>query len=110
MTLAGYPVKVTTVYPSGIATAIARNATAAEGLDKDELAELFDTRLAGASPERAAQIILNGVRRNKARVLVGPGAGALDLFVRVTGSGYQRILPSIVGRVMPRADTDCARR
>jgi NADP-dependent 3-hydroxy acid dehydrogenase YdfG len=110
MMLAGYPVKVTTVYPSGIKTAIARNATAAEGLDKDELAELFDTRLAGASPEYAARIILNGVRKNKARVRVGPGARALDLFVRATGSGYQRILPSIVGRVMPRADTDCARR
>ena len=92
-----------------IKTAIARNATAAEGLDKDELAELFDTRLAGASPEHAARIILNGVRKNKARVLVGPGARALDLFVRATGSGYQRIFPSIVGRLMPQADPDCAR-
>jgi hypothetical protein len=49
------------------------------------------------------------VRKNKARVLVGPGARALDLFVRATGSGYQRIFPSIVGRLMPQADADCAR-
>jgi len=62
-----------------------------------------------ASPEHAARIILNGVRKNKARVLVGPGARALDLFVRATGSGYQRIFPSIVGRLMPQADADCAR-
>jgi NADP-dependent 3-hydroxy acid dehydrogenase YdfG len=109
MTVSGYPVKVTTVYPSGIKTAIARNATAAEGLDKEELAKLFDERLASASPERAAQVILNGVRKNKARVLVGPGARALDLIVRSTGCGYQRILPSIVRRLMPRADTDRAR-
>jgi short-subunit dehydrogenase len=107
MTLAGYPVKVTTVYPSTVKTAIARNATAAEGFDKDELAELFDTRLAGASPERAARAILKGVRRNKARVLVGPGARALDLFVRMTGSCYQSIFPSIVGGLMPQAKSDC---
>jgi NADP-dependent 3-hydroxy acid dehydrogenase YdfG len=109
MMMAGYPVKVTAVYPSAIKTAIARNATAAEGLDKDQLAELFDKRLARASPELAARVILNGVRKNKARVLVGPGAKALDLFVRITGSGYQRILSSVNSRIMPRADSDSAR-
>ena len=109
MMLAGHPVKVSTVYPGGIRTAIARNATAAEGLDKDALAELFDKRLASTSPEYAARVILNGVRKDKARVLVGSGAKPLDLFVRITGSSYQRILPSIVGRLMPNAHTDCAR-
>jgi NADP-dependent 3-hydroxy acid dehydrogenase YdfG len=109
MMLAGHPVKVTAVYPCGIKTAIARNATAAEGLDKDELAELFDTRLAKASPELAARGVLNGVRKNKARVLVGPGAKAFDLVVRLTGSGYQRIFSPVTSRLMPRADSDGAR-
>ena len=31
------------------------------------------------------------MRKNKARVLVGPDAKALDLIVRITGSGYQRL-------------------
>ncbi len=101
--LAGYPVKVTAVFPAGIQTAIARNATAAEGLDKNELAELYDTRLGRESPDRAALLILNGVRKGKTRLLVGPGAKALDLLVRVTASGYQRILGPVVGRVMPCA-------
>ena len=35
MVLAGHPVKVTTVHPGGIKTAIARNATAAEGVDPE---------------------------------------------------------------------------
>ena len=109
MMLAGYPVKVTAVYPSGIKTAIARNATAAEGLDKDELAELFDNKLAKGSPEVAARNILNGVRKNKARVLVGPGARTFDLLVRLTGPGYQRIFSPVNSRLMPRADTDGAR-
>jgi NADP-dependent 3-hydroxy acid dehydrogenase YdfG len=101
MALAQHPVKVTTVHPGGIKTAIARNATAAEGLDANELARLFDKRLASTSPQRAARIILDAVSKNKARVLVGADAKALDLAVRATGSGYQRLVSVLMGRVMP---------
>ncbi|MCV7289103.1 MULTISPECIES: SDR family NAD(P)-dependent oxidoreductase [Mycolicibacterium] len=102
MALAKHPVKVTCVHPGGIKTAIARNATAAEGLDPKELAETFDKKLANTSPQRAATIILDGVRKNKARVLVGPDAKVLDVIVRITGSGYQRLFQSVVGKTMPR--------
>src|SRR6201993_4382837 len=95
MILAGHPVKVTTVHPGGIKTAIARNSTAAEGLEANELAEFFDKRLASTSPQRAARIILAAVRKNKARVLVGPDAKVLDLVVRLTGSGYQRLVAAV---------------
>ncbi|ACC42603.1 SDR family NAD(P)-dependent oxidoreductase [Mycobacterium marinum] len=101
MILAGHPVGVTTVHPGGIKTAIARNATAAEGLDSDELAKMFDKRVARTSPERAAKIILGAVRKNKARVLVGPDAKALDIVVRLTGSGYQRLFMPVLGRLVP---------
>jgi NADP-dependent 3-hydroxy acid dehydrogenase YdfG len=101
MVLAGHPVGVTTVHPGGIKTAIARNATAAEGLDQEQLAKLFDKRLAKTSPQRAAQIILEAVRKNKARVLVGADAKGLDILVRLTGSGYQRIIGLSTGR-LPR--------
>lgn len=101
MMLANHPVKVTCVHPGGIKTAIARNATAADGLDSNELAELFDKRLANTSPDRAARIILTAVRRNRARVLVGPDAKALDVLVRLTGSGYQRLFSTVVGRLLP---------
>jgi NADP-dependent 3-hydroxy acid dehydrogenase YdfG len=101
MVLAGHPVKVTTVHPGGIKTAIARNATAAEGLDAEQLAKIFDKRLASTTPQKAAQIILDGVRKNKARVLVGPDAHVLDLIVRVTGSNYQRIFAPALHRFLP---------
>lgn len=101
MVAAGHPVGVTTVHPGGIQTAIARNATAAEGLDPDELAKLFDKRLARTSPERAAQIILDGVRKNRARVLVGNDAKLLDILVRLTGSGYQTLFAPVMRRIMP---------
>ena len=101
MMLARHPVKVTTVHPGGIKTAIARNATAAEGLDTAGLAEWFDTKMARTSPERAAQIILEGVAENKARVLVGTDAKILDIFVRVTGPGYHKALVALARRAMP---------
>ncbi|KAA0095470.1 SDR family oxidoreductase [Mycolicibacterium sp. P1-18] len=95
------PVKVTTVHPGGIKTAIARNAAAAEGIDAEKLAKTFDKKLAKTTPERAAVIILDAVRKNKARVLVGADAKALDVIVRITGSGYQRLFASVIARAMP---------
>ena len=95
------PVKVTTVHPGGIKTAIARNAAAAEGIDAEKLANTFDKKLAKTTPERAAVIILDAVRKNKARVLVGADAKALDVIVRITGSGYQRLFSSVIARAMP---------
>jgi NADP-dependent 3-hydroxy acid dehydrogenase YdfG len=103
MVMAGHPVKVTTVHPGGIKTGIARNATAAEGLDRDELAKAFDTRMAHMSPAKAARIILSAVHKNKARVLVGADAKVLDLLVRLTGSGYQRVFPLAMGKLIPRS-------
>jgi NADP-dependent 3-hydroxy acid dehydrogenase YdfG len=102
MAAAGHPVAVTTVHPGGIKTAIARNATTAEGLDQAELAKLFDKKLAKTSPERAAKIILEAVRKKKARVLVGPDAKVLDILVRLTGSGYQQLFGPVMGRVLPK--------
>src|ERR1700761_5995985 len=101
MVAAGHPVAVTTVHPGGIKTAIARNATTAEGLDQAELANLFDKRLARTSPQRAAEIILEAVRKKKARVLVGGDAKILDILVRLTGSGYQQLFGPVMGRLMP---------
>ncbi|MEO8815388.1 MAG: SDR family NAD(P)-dependent oxidoreductase [Mycobacterium sp.] len=103
MVLAGHPVRVTTIHPGGIKTAIVRNATAAQGTDANALSQLFDKRLANTSPEKAARVILDGVVKNRARVLIGPDAHILDLFVRLTGSGYQRVLTAAVARVLPPA-------
>ncbi|CDO90033.1 acetoin dehydrogenase [Mycobacterium triplex] len=102
MWVAGHPVKVTTVHPGGIKTGIARNATAAEGLDAAELAKAFDKKMASTTPEKAARVILEGVRKNKARVLVGTDAKILDALVRLTGSGYQRLFAPVTHRVVPR--------
>ena len=101
MALNGHPVKVTSVHPGGVKTAIARNGLTAEGVDPTAQSKFFDKRLASTSPQRAAEIILETVRKNKARVLVGQDAVVLDLIVRITGSGYQRLFSPVVGRLKP---------
>ena len=103
MVAAGHPVGVTTVHPGGIKTAIVRNALAADGLSTDDLAKLFDKRLARTSPQTAAKIILEAVLKNRARVLVGTDAKVLDALVRLTGSGYQTLLRPVMGRLLPRS-------
>jgi len=103
MMAAGHPVKVTTVHPGGIRTNIARNMTTVEAVNKHELAKTFDNKLASTSPEKAARVILDGVRKNRARVLVGADAKALDLIVRITGSGYQRLFSTVMSRIVPEA-------
>ncbi|CAM3854421.1 SDR family NAD(P)-dependent oxidoreductase [Mycobacterium frederiksbergense] len=102
MAVAKHPVKVTCVHPGGIKTAIARNATAAEGIDVQKMANAFDKKLAKTSPEKAAKIILEAVRKDRARVLVGADAKILDVFVRITGSGYQRLFSTVANGLIPK--------
>ncbi|WP_422745612.1 SDR family NAD(P)-dependent oxidoreductase [Mycobacterium sp. WMMD1722] len=102
MAAAGRPVKVTTVHPGGIKTAIARNATAAEGLEPEQLAKLFDKKLAKTSPETAAKVILEGVRKNKSRVLIGNDAKTLDAVIRIVGPHYQQLFSRVTGKLLPR--------
>ncbi|SEL86963.1 SDR family NAD(P)-dependent oxidoreductase [Rhodococcus maanshanensis] len=102
MLIAKHPVKVTCVHPGGIKTAIARNATAGPGEDLAVFAEFFDKKLARTTPEQAAKVIVNGVQKGRARVLIGADAKFLDAWVRLVGSGYQRVVAEIAGRVMPK--------
>ncbi|MEU1963038.1 SDR family NAD(P)-dependent oxidoreductase [Nocardia sp. NPDC019304] len=101
MLVARHPVKVTCVHPGGIKTAVARNATYAEGIDAKSAASMFDRKLAIHTPEMAAQTIIEGVRKGQGRVLIGWEAKLLDLFVRVTASGYQRIAANVERRFLP---------
>jgi short-subunit dehydrogenase len=87
------------VHPGGVQTAFARNAAFADGLDKAGLTNQFEEQQAKTTPQRAAQIILEAVGKNKARVLIGSEVKAMDLLVRLTGSGHDRLL---AGPVMNR--------
>jgi NADP-dependent 3-hydroxy acid dehydrogenase YdfG len=105
MLVAGHPVGVTVVHPGGIKTAIARNARVSAREDKDRTAKLFDEKLAKMTPERAAEIIVKGVRSDKARVLVGLDAHAIHQLAKLTGSRYQDIVAKAASRVLPERTT-----
>ncbi len=101
MGLAGHPVKVSCVHPGGIKTAIMRNSEAAEGLRRRANSpKTFDKKLASTTPEKAAQVILDGVRKNKARILIGNDAKIFEIAIRVLGAGYQRIFPKVVVKLL----------
>jgi short-subunit dehydrogenase len=84
--LRGSGVRVVTVHPGGVDTNIVRkarwHADHRGNADQEASADLF-ARFVRTSPEKAAQIIIRGVERGKARVLVGPDAALLDLIARV---------------------------
>jgi NAD(P)-dependent dehydrogenase (short-subunit alcohol dehydrogenase family) len=99
MLISGHAVTVTCVHPGGIKTNIVNNSTAVGGRDVRALAELFDSKLARTTSEKAADVILRGARKGKARVLIGTDAKALDVFQRLTGSGYQRVFAAVAPRL-----------
>ncbi|WP_436700215.1 SDR family NAD(P)-dependent oxidoreductase [Nocardioides sp. BYT-33-1] len=101
MLIAGHNVGVTSVHPGGIKTAIARNARVSAKEDKAATARLFDEKLAKMTPERAAEIIVRGIVKNQARVLVGLDAHALHNFQKFTGSRYEDVVALVSKRVLP---------
>jgi NAD(P)-dependent dehydrogenase (short-subunit alcohol dehydrogenase family) len=93
-----HPVTVTCVHPGGIRTGISRHGRKAAGLDAARIDALFDKKLAKMSPDRAAEIILDGALAGKPRVLVGLDAHVIHQLGRILGARYQ----DVVARLAPR--------
>ena len=53
------------------------------------------------TPDKAAEIIVRGILRNQARVLVGIDAHAIHHFAKILGSRYQDVIAKGSKRVMP---------
>jgi len=92
--LAGTRVGVSVVHPGGVATAIARNARIAPGIPADVLRErlALADRLLRMPPEKAGEIIVSGVERRRARILVGRDAAIIALIERLAPVSYWRVL------------------
>jgi NAD(P)-dependent dehydrogenase (short-subunit alcohol dehydrogenase family) len=102
MLVDGHPVTVTCVHPGGIRTGISRHGRKAAGLDASAIDALFEKKLARMSPDRAAEIILDGALSGKARVLVGLDAHVLHHFARLAGSRYQDVVARVTSRMPVR--------
>ncbi len=99
MRIARTGVGVTCVHPGGIRTNIARNSRSSNPKENGAaLGKAFD-KAAKTTPETAARTILTGVKRNRARILIGRDAYLLDALPRLFGSRYQRIIQRTVRRL-----------
>ena len=90
-------VSCTTVHPGGIKTNIARSARldrSADALLKGdgEAARAGFEKVLRTSPEEAARVILDGVRKDARRVLIGPDARITDALQRLLPTGYQVVV------------------
>ncbi|HSM64720.1 MAG TPA: SDR family NAD(P)-dependent oxidoreductase [Ilumatobacteraceae bacterium] len=98
-------VSATTIHPGGIRTNIARNARFEfadheEAVDAEQAALDFE-RLTRTTPEKAAQLILGAVRRNKRRALIGPDAHVFDAAARISPRASQWALGRLAARNGP---------
>ncbi|PPK69798.1 SDR family NAD(P)-dependent oxidoreductase [Actinokineospora auranticolor] len=98
MRVEGTGVGVTCVHPGGIKTNIARNARTSDPAEVADFGRSLD-KVALTSPRKAALAIMEGVRRDKARVLIGPDARVIDALPRLFGSLYQPLIRPLVRRM-----------
>jgi len=96
------PVKVTVVHPGGVRTNIATAGLQhAEELGYEvteherRRVQAYNEKLLRMPPGEAARIIVDGVERDRARVLVGRDAKLVDLIVRCFPVSYTRVTLAI---------------
>jgi NADP-dependent 3-hydroxy acid dehydrogenase YdfG len=101
--LRGTGVAAVTVHPGGIQTNIARNARVRKdpqglGRSREQMISEFESILMTTSG-KAAEIIVRGVERGKARILVGPDAYLFDTLARVTPTHYYDVITVVERRL-----------
>jgi len=104
--LRGTGVRSVTVHPGGITTNIARNGRIrhdpeGRGRTHEQIAAEFEA-LTMTSPDKAAEIIVAGVERGKARILVGPDAYFFDAIARIAPTHYYDVLSVLEKRTRAR--------
>jgi len=96
--LAEKGVRVTSVHPGGVDTSIVRNAQIdvmpTDVTGRSDIEQRFK-KAAITTPERAAEIILDGAARGKRRVIVGKDAKFLSFIQRLFPESYWKKIPLI---------------
>ena len=100
--LAGTGVQVTVVHPGGVNTDIIASARTSDEAAKRRLVDFFSKKT--LPPERAADLIVAGIRRNQRRVLIGPEAWAMDLLKRLLPVAGNRLSVRAMVRTMGLGD------
>ncbi|TFW03183.1 SDR family NAD(P)-dependent oxidoreductase [Oxalobacteraceae bacterium OM1] len=92
--LEGSGVGVTVVHPGGVATAIAKNARVPDGVPEEEVLrrKALADKLLRMPPEKAGEIIVRGIERRQARVIVGMDAKIVSIIERIAPVRYWALL------------------
>jgi butyryl-CoA dehydrogenase len=96
--LLGTNIKASSVHPGGVKTNIARDGRISKTQNVEEAKKLiakFEKVALKMEPEKAAEIILNGIRKDKSRILVGGDAKFLDTIVRLFPNSYHKIFSKL---------------
>ncbi len=92
--LQGTNVRVATIHPGGIKTNIAASAKVGAGAnpaDHTDTPSKFET-LARVTPDKAAEVIVQGILKNKKRILIGADARALAVVQKFLPVSYWRVM------------------
>jgi short-subunit dehydrogenase len=93
--MANSPVRLSVVHPGGILTNIVRNSRAGSGVTDNarraESIERFD-QIAKTTPQQAARTIIDGIERNRPRILIGGDARMMDFLQRLRPATYWAVL------------------
>src|SRR5271154_4838365 len=98
--LANSNVGVTVVHPGGVATSIADNARVPKDMPPEEIARrrALAKKALTMPPATAGEIIVQGIERRSARVLVGNDAKFLALLERLAPISYWKIFSRLIPR------------
>jgi NAD(P)-dependent dehydrogenase (short-subunit alcohol dehydrogenase family) len=97
------PVRVTCVHPAGIATRIAENARAGAATRSEDREQALEraAQVLRIPPDKAADVIIRAVLRNKDRVLIGKDAYRIDILTRL----FPARAPAMLSRWVQRQIT-----
>ena len=93
---------VSSVHPGGIKTNIIRKSKLSDHLDEQQtwhLLNKIEKKSLTMPAKQAAEIIINGVERNKSRILIGKDAKAVDWLVRIFPDTYFKLLENLLKKM-----------
>ena len=102
MELRSTPVRVTVVCPGVTGTSMLAHSPVIDEADRTAMQARFD-RTWTNKPEKVAGAIVNAIRKDKPRALVGPDTAAIDAIVRLLPGGHSRLLAKPIDLVLAQA-------
>lgn len=86
-------IKVISVHPGGIKTNIARNDRGWDYVeDKEKMIKVFEQESFKHIPEKAAKVIIDGLKKNKEKILIGSEAYVIDYGSRISPNSFAKMV------------------